>query len=384
MKVAVPKEIVANERRVAATPRTVAKMVKLGITVSVQAGAGTESSIADSEYEEVGASIESNLEPLLGAADVVVKVQPPLQHESAGKHELELLKPDTSLICILQPLTNHDVVRQLADKRITSFSLDLLPRIARAQAMDVLSSMSTLAGYKAVLLAANALKTVLPMLTTAAGTLYPAKALILGAGVAGLQAIATARRLGAVVKAFDVRPVVKEQVESLGAEFIELGVSQDDAEDAGGYAKEQAEDTQRRTLELIAEHARESDIVITTALIPGKKAPILITEDMIKQMKSGSVVVDLAAEAGGNCELSELDQSVVKHDVTLIGYANLPSTLPSHASLMYANNVSNFLLHLHKDGQIAVNLEDEITKGTLITHQGEVVHDFVKGVLGGE
>ena len=320
----------------------------------------------------------------MGAADVVVKVQPPLQHESAGKHELELLKPDTSLICILQPLTNHDVVRQLADKRITSFSLDLLPRIARAQAMDVLSSMSTLAGYKAVLLAANALKTVLPMLTTAAGTLYPAKALILGAGVAGLQAIATARRLGAVVKAFDVRPVVKEQVESLGAEFIELGVSQDDAEDAGGYAKEQAEDTQRRTLELIAEHARESDIVITTALIPGKKAPILITEDMIKQMKSGSVVVDLAAEAGGNCELSELDQSVVKHDVTLIGYANLPSTLPSHASLMYANNVSNFLLHLHKDGQIAVNLEDEITKGTLITYQGEVVHDFVKGVLDGE
>ena len=248
--------------------------------------------------------------------------------------------------------------------------------------MDVLSAMSTLAGYKSVLLAANALKTVLPMLTTAAGTLYPAKTLVIGAGVAGLQAIATAKRLGAVVKVFDVRPEVKEQVETLGAEFVELGLAGEQTEDAGGYAKEQSAEAHQKELDLIADHANQSDIVITTALIPGKKAPVLITEDTVKRMRQGSVNVDLAAVQGGNCELTEPGEDVTKHGVIIIGQLNLPSMLPVHATLMYANNVANLLLHLWRDQQIVVNLDDEITRGTLITHDGEITHEDVKKSLG--
>ena len=381
MKVAVPKEIAPAERRVAATPRTVTKIVKAGIDVSVESGAGLQSSISDDDYRQAGAQIESDAESLLREADVVLKVQAPAANESTGKHEFDLIEQGTTLIGVFQPLTNHELVKQLADRRITGFSLDLLPRIARAQAMDVLSAMSTLAGYKSVLLAANSLRSVLPMLTTAAGTLYPANTLILGAGVAGLQAIATARRLGAVVRVFDVRPVVKEQVESLGAEFIDIEVAQEAAEDAGGYAKEQSADVHQKEQELIAQHVKESDIVITTALIPGKPAPVLITEDMVKQMKAGSVIVDLAVEQGGNCELSEPGKDVVKHGVTMIGQLNLPSTLPVHASLMYANNLANFLLHVYDDQQISVNLDDEITKGTLVTHNGEIVHQQVADAM---
>jgi len=382
VKVSIPKEILADEHRVAATPKTVAKMVKAGISVVVESGAGLESCITDEEFHQAGAEIAVNVESLLNEADVVLKVQPPGLNESTGTHELDMFQKGATLIGVLQPLINHDLVTKLAERRITAFSLDCLPRIARAQAMDVLSSMSTLAGYKSVLLAANALRSVLPMLTTAAGTLYPAQTLIIGAGVAGLQAVATAKRLGSVVKVFDVRPVVKEQVESLGAEFIDMDVDQQQAEDAGGYAKEQSVDVQQKAHELIGQHIKQADIVITTALIPGKKAPILINEEMVQTMKIGSVIVDLAAEQGGNCELSEPGKQIIQHGVTLIGLVNLPSSLAVHGSLMYANNLANFLLHVYDDQQIAVNLEDEITRQTIITHQGEVLHSGVQEVLG--
>ena len=373
MKVAIPREISADERRVAATPLTVEKMVQAGMTVSVESGAGQGASIADNLYEQAGADVVPHVETLLGEADVVLKVREPVQNESAGRHELDMIKEGATLIASWQPVNFPEVAQKMAQRRITGFSLVCLPRIARAQAMDVLSSMSTLAGYKSVLLAANAFGRVFPMLMTAAGTLKPAVTLIIGAGVAGLQAIATAKRLGAVVQVFDVRPVVKEQVESLGAEFIELNVVQEQAEDVGGYAKEQSAESHQKEVELIGQHVKAADIVITTALIPGKPAPVLVTEDMVRGMKAGSVIVDLATEQGGNCELSEPGKDVVKHGVILMGPLNIPSTMPVDASLMYANNISKILFHVCDDQQIVVNLEDEITQGTLITHKGEIL-----------
>jgi len=382
VKVAIPREISADERRVAATPQTVEKMVQAGMTVSVESKAGQGASIADSLYEQAGAQVVPHVETLLGEADVVLKVREPVQNDSTGKHELDMMKEGAALIASWQPVNLPDAVRKMTQRHITSFSLFYLPRIARAQSMDVLSSMSTLAGYKSVLLAANAFGQVFPMLMTAAGTLKPAVTLIIGAGVAGLQAIATAKRLGAVVQVFDVRPVVKEQVESLGAEFIELDVVQEQAEDVGGYAKEQSAKSHQKEVELIGQHVKAADIVITTALIPGKPAPVLVTEDMVRGMKAGSVIVDLATEQGGNCELSEPGKDVVKHNVILMGPLNLPSTMPVDASLMYANNISKFLFHLCDNHRIAVNLEDEITRGTLITHKGEILHQGVKEASG--
>lgn len=381
MIVGVPKEIVPGEQRVAAVPASVDKMVKAGMEVWVESGAGEKAHIPDGEFEKAGARIERQVELLFASADVVLKIQRPILNESLKKHEVDLMKEGAVLIAFLQPLSNLDLVKRLADRKVTAFSMDAIPRISRAQMMDALSSMSTIAGYKSVIMAAGALGKFLPMLTTAAGTIPPAKVLVLGVGVAGLQAIATAKRLGAVVKAFDTRPAVKEQVKSLGAEFIEMDMMPQDTEDKGDYAKELSAEAHRREQELIKKHVGESDIVITTALIPGKKAPILITGEMVKSMKPGSVIVDLAVEQGGNCEWSEPGKEAIKHDVLIMGWLNLASSMPDHASQMYSKNISNILFHLYNNQQFQLDLKDEITREALITHKGEVMHQATKEAL---
>ena len=374
MKVGVPREIAAGERRVALVPDAVARLVASGAEVVVESGAGEEATYDDDSYRQAGASIAPDAASLYGESNVVLKVQAPAMSPSLGKHEAELLTKGTALIALLQPLTNLDLVRTLSERGVTSFSMDTIPRIARAQSMDALSSMSSLAGYKAALMASNSLAKYFPMMITAAGTYAPAKGLVLGAGVAGLQAIATARRLGAVLQAFDVRPVVKEQVESLGATFVGL-TEEMHTEDAGGYATELAEETQRKERELIHTYAKEADFVICTALIPGRPAPLLITEDMVKDMRRGSVIVDLAAEAGGNCELTEPGEEVVKHGVIIQGPLNLPSSMPLHASQMYSRNISTLFNHLVKDGELALDFNDAIVQGCCITHDGSVIYE---------
>lgn len=381
MKVAIPKEILPGENRVAATPETVDKMVKAGLEVVVESNAGRGANIADADYEKVGAKIAPDAAAALQNADLVLKIQRPLVNKTTGKEETELMKEGAIVIALLQPLSYPEVARKLADRKLTAFAMDLIPRITRAQRMDVLSSMSSIAGYKAVLLAASAFGKMVPMMTTAAGTLPPAKALILGAGVAGLQAIATAKRLGASVEAFDTRPAVKEQVKSLGAEFVELDLGHEQAEDAGGYAKELSAEFYKKEKELIHQHVKGADIVISTALIPGKKAPVLITAEMLKDMKKGSVIVDMAVEQGGNCEGSRLGETVVEQGVTIIGATNLASTVPIHASQMYAKNMLNFLLHLYVNKELKLDLNDEITKGAMVTHQGEIVHSGTKAAV---
>ncbi len=380
MLIGIPKETAPNECRVAAVPDTVAKMVKAGLSVAVEAEAGLASYIKDEEYKKAGANIVSDIKTLFGESDVLLKVQRPYLNDKVKKHEVDMMKQGAVLITFLQPMTNLDIILKLADSKITAFSMDAIPRISRAQMMDALSSMSTIAGYKAVLLAANGLKRFIPMLSTAAGTVHPAKAIVIGAGVAGLQAIATLKRLGAVVTAFDTRPVVGEQIKSLGAEFVPLEVAHNQAEDAGGYAKELPPEFYKQEQEIIRKHSKEADIIITTALIPGKPAPTLITEEMVKEMKPGSVIVDLVAEQGGNCTLSEPGKEVVKHGVTVIGTMNLPSTLPINASRFYANNILAFLNHLlATDKQnIKIDLSDEIIKGSIVTHNGEIMHQAVK------
>ena len=373
MKVAVPKEVKKGERRVAIIPDSVKRMIKKGIEVTVESGAGEESMYADADYETAGAKIESSVEVLFGNADVVLKVNQPELNSTVGKHEIDMMREGSALIATLLPLVNHDLVKKLAEKKITSFSLDTIPRITLAQSMDVLSSMSTVTGYKAALTAAGKLPKFFPMFMTAAGTVAPAKVLILGAGVAGLQACATAKRLGAVVEVFDQRPVVKEQVQSLGGRFVEVP-TEESAETEGGYAKELSEDYKKRQAELIHKHIVKSDVVITTALIPGKKAPILITGQMVKEMRAGSIIVDLAADFGGNCELTEMGKEVIKHGVTISGLSNVSSSIPFHASQMFSKNVENYLFHLSDENGLKMNLEDEITSGSLITHNGEVVH----------
>jgi NAD(P) transhydrogenase subunit alpha len=365
MKIAIPKEIAANERRVAWVPETVSKFAKSALEVAVQSGAGEGASFADRAYTEAGAKISPDAVATFKGADVILKVQKP------ALNEVELMGEGAVLIALLQPATNPDLVKKLADRKITSFSMDAIPRITRAQSMDVLSSQSTVAGYKAVLLAANALPKFFPMLTTAAGTIIPAKAFILGAGVAGLQAIATARRLGAVVQAFDVRPAVKEQVESLGAKFV--GVAMEEAAAATGYAKELSEEHQRKERELIAQYAKDADIIITTALIPGKRAPLLITKEMVASMKSGSVILDLAAEQGGNCELTQAGRDVVQNGVTILGPLNLPSSMSYHASQMYSRNMASFFMLMVKEGKLNLDFNDEIIKGSCITHEGQIL-----------
>jgi NAD(P) transhydrogenase subunit alpha len=365
LKAGVLKETAANERRVALVPETVGRLVKAGVGVLVERRAGNAAFHSDDAYAAAGGTILAERAALCAQADVVLAVQPP------APADVGLFREGGMLVATFQPGAETALVQQLAARRITAFSLVLLPRITRAQPMDVLSSQATVAGYKAVLLAASAIGRFLPMLVTAAGTLPPARVLVLGAGVAGLQAIATARRLGAVVSAFDVRPAVKEQVQSLGATFLEMAIAEQ-AETAGGYAKELSEETHRRELEFIAGHVKNADIVITTALIPGKPAPILVTADAVRGMKPGSVIVDLAAEAGGNCELTEAGTERVEHGVALLGPVNLPSTLPHHASQMYSRNISSFLLHLVKDGAVQLDFEDDIIRNTCVTHAGEV------------
>jgi len=365
MKIGVPKETAANERRVALVPDTVGRLVKTGLEVAVEQGAGAAAAFPDDAYRAAGAGLVATPADVFGRNDVILKVQPP------STAEVGLCREGAVLVALFQPAAERDVVAALAARKVTAFSLALLPRITRAQPMDVLSSQATVAGYKAVLLAASTAGRLFPMLVTAAGTLPPARVLVLGAGVAGLQAIATARRLGAVVSAFDVRPAVKEQVESLGARFLQLEIGEQ-AETAGGYAKQLSEETHRRELEFIAQHVRDADIVITTAAIPGKRAPILITAAAVRGMKPGAVIVDLAAETGGNCEVTEPGGEVRRDGVVVLGPLNLPSTVPLHASQMYARNVASFLAQVVREGRLTLDFSDDIIRETCVTHAGEV------------
>jgi len=365
MKIGVPKETAENERRVALTPEVGGRLVKSGITVVVERGAGEAASFTDDAYRAAGVTVGATAADIFGQSDCILKVQAPSSAEAG------LCRSGATLIAVFQPSAVKDVVSQLAARKVTTFSLALLPRITRAQAMDVLSSQATVGGYKAVLLAAATAGRLFPMLVTAAGTLPPAKVLVLGAGVAGLQAIATARRLGAVVSAFDVRAAVKEQVESLGAKFVAMDLGEQ-AEAAGGYAKELSQDSHQRELAFLAQQVKDMDIVISTAAIPGRRAPTLITRDAVHGMKPGSVIVDLAAETGGNCELTQAGKDVQESGVTILGPLNLASTLPFHASQMYARNISTFLLYSVRDGALQLDFNDEIVRDTCVTHAGEI------------
>jgi NAD(P) transhydrogenase subunit alpha len=371
MKVGVPKETLAGERRVALIPDAARGLVKANLQVAVEAGAGAAAFFSDPTYMDAGANITDAATAL--GSDAVLKVQPPTPDEAAR------MRAGAVLISFLQPGTNADVIGLLAKQKVTAFSLDLVPRISRAQSMDALSSQANVAGYKAVLLAANHLPKFFPLLITAAGTVAPARVLVMGAGVAGLQAIATARRLGAVVEAYDVRPAVKDEVHSLGATFLELPLEAQ--EGTGGYAREQSEDFLRRQRELIGDRVAASDVVITTAAIPGRKAPILVTADMVRRMRTGSVIVDLAAETGGNAELTKPGEVIEVGGVTIDGTRNLPSTMPVHASQLYSKNVSSLLMLLVKDGALNLDFNDEIVKGACVTHGGEIVNSRAKELL---
>ncbi|MEK7747554.1 MAG: Re/Si-specific NAD(P)(+) transhydrogenase subunit alpha [Nitrospirota bacterium] len=379
MNIAIPKEIETSEKRVAAIPETVEKMVKAGLSVFVEAGAGESTHYSDSEYEKAGATLIKDSASLYLNADIIIKVQRPMM--SGGVHEVEMMKPNAILISLLSPLTYPDLIAKLAARGVTSFAVDLIPRTTRAQRMDILSSMSSIAGYKAVLLAAAAYSRLIPMMTTSAGTYPPAKVLVLGAGVAGLQAIATAKRMGASVSAFDTRPAVKEQVQSLGATFVELDLSGESAEDSGGYAKELSDSAHKKEQALIAQHAKQSDIIITTALIPGKEAPLLIPREVVAEMKKGSVIVDMAVEQGGNCAFSRMGETVVEHGVTIIGATNLPATVPIVASQMYSKNLWNFLSLLYQENKLNINKADEIIQATLVTEGKEIVNQAAKNVV---
>ncbi len=359
MRVGLARESAAGERRVALVPDGVERVARAGVDVLVERGAGGASMLGDEAYVAAGATLVDGFDAVAAGADVLVKVQKPSPKEVAA------LREGTVLVGFLQPLTDPDGVARLAAQGVTAFALEAIPRITRAQAMDALSSQSTVAGYKAVLLAAERLPKFFPMLMTAAGTVAPARVLVLGAGVAGLQAIATARRLGAVVSAFDTRPVVKEQVESLGATFLELGVQGE--ETAGGYAADLTDEQRRLQQEALTRAIGDNDVVVTTALVPGRPAPKLITADAVASMRAGSVIVDLAAEAGGNCELTERDAEVVRHGVTILGPTNLPSTMPLHASQLLSRNVSALLGHLIADGELSLDFADEITAGACVT-----------------
>ena len=375
MRVAVPKEITPRERRVALTPDAAAALVKGGLEILVESGAGDGAFHSDAAYEKAGARIAPDAATLYGQADVVLKVQKPTLDE------IDRMREGAVLVALLQALTSPEIVERLAARRITSFGMEGIPRISRAQKMDALSSQANLAGYKAVLLAAESLPKFFPMLMTAAGTVFAARVLVIGAGVAGLQAIATARRLGAQVWGYDVRAAVKEQVESLGAKFLELDVGVTAAEDKGGYAKALSAEETRRQQEQFAEKTKDFDVVITTALVPGRPAPRLVTKETVAGMRPGSVIVDLAAEAGGNCELTAPDEIVVRHGVTIHGPTNLPSTMPVNASQLYARNVTELLNEFVKKGELTLDFEDEILKGACVTHGGEVVSDAVKTAM---
>jgi len=378
MIVGVPREIFPGERRVAVVPGVVPTLAKAGLEVVVEAGAGVEAGYSDADYESKGAKIVARRGDVFAGADIVVQVLCYGSNDRTGRADLPLMKRGQTMIGFLRPLGELATLEEIAATGVTSFSIELMPRITRAQNMDALSSMATICGYKAVLIGADKLPKLFPMLTTAAGTITPSRVLIIGAGVAGLQAIATARRLGAVVSAYDLRPVVKEQVQSLGGRFVELPIEAADAQDAGGYAKAQDESFYQKQRELLGKVVAESDVVITTAVVPGKKSPILVTKEMVAGMTLGSVIVDLAAERGGNCELTRAEETIVAHGVTIVGAINLASSVPYHASQMYGKNLTNFLLHLVKDGKLQLNLEDEITRSTLVTQGGEIVNPRIR------
>jgi H+-translocating NAD(P) transhydrogenase subunit alpha len=378
MIIGVPKETFPHERRVALSSSAIPNLLKAGMEVLVEAGAGVAAGYPDSEFSAKGAKIVASRADVFGAADVVLQVLCYGSNDRTGKADLPLLRSGQVLIGFLRPLGALETVQEIAGRGVTSFSVELIPRTTRAQGMDALSSMGTICGYKAVILAADTLPRIFPMLTTAAGTITPGRVFVIGAGVAGLQAIATARRLGAVTSAYDTRQATKEQVQSLGGRFVELPLEAKDAQDARGYATDQDENFYRRQRELFTKVVAEHDVVISAAVIPGKKSPILITKEMVAGMAPGSVIVDLAAERGGNCELTQPGGMVVEHGVTILGWLNLASTVPYHASQMYARNISAFLLHLVKDGKLQLDLQDEITRETLLTHSGEVVNARVR------
>jgi NAD(P) transhydrogenase subunit alpha len=380
--IGVPKEIAPGERRVALVPDAVRAIAGDEVQIVIEAGSGLAAGFDDAAYEKVGAVIEADAGALYGRADVVLKVQPPCDRAGGG-HEVDSLRSGSTLVAFLKPLDLPELAQRLANRGVTAFAMELLPRITRAQSMDALSSQSTIAGYRAVLVGAAALPKIFPMLVSAAGTIQPARVLIIGAGVAGLQAIATARRLGAVVEAYDTRAAVKEQIESLGARFVELDLDAGDAEDAGGYAKAQAEEFYERQREQLGKRVAASDVVITTALVPGQPAPFLINEAAVKGMRAGSVIVDLAAEKGGNCELTRPDETAVVHGVTIIGSTNLPGEIPANASQMYAKNLTTFLKHLAPEGELVLDLEDEITAGAMLTHDGKIVNEAVRARVKG-
>jgi H+-translocating NAD(P) transhydrogenase subunit alpha len=379
MKIGVPRETADGETRVALTPQIAGQLVGDGHEVLVQTGAGEASASLDEAYRDAGATIVPDAAQLYSQADVVLRVGRP------SDEEVEMLRSGAVLIGTLGTLSKPELAQKLAERGVTAISMDAIPRITRAQSMDTLSSQATVGGYKAVLIAADRLPKFFPLLTTAAGTIRPARGIVMGAGVAGLMAIGTARRLGAIVEATDVRPVVKEQVQSLGGTFIEVEMTEEEkarAETAGGYATEMSDDYKRRQAELIAERVKDADFIITTALIPGRPAPKLVTDEMVKSMKPGSVIVDMAAEMGGNVEGTEAGKEVVKHGVRIVGLTNLPATMPASATQMYAKNIQTLVKHLAPDGTLNIDLGDEITKGATITHDGKVVHEATAKALG--
>ena len=378
MIVGVPRESFPGERRVALVPAVIPNLTKAGLQVVVEAGAGFAAGYPDADYAAKGAKIVASRAEVFGAADIVVQVLCYGSNDKTGKEDVPLYRRGQVLIGFLRPLGSIETIQEIAAKGVISFSVELMPRTTRAQSMDVLSSMATICGYKAVVLAADTSPRIFPMLTTAAGTITPGRVLVIGAGVAGLQAIATARRLGAVASAYDLRPAAKEQVQSLGGRFVELPIEAKDAEDARGYARAQDETFYKRQRELLGKVVAESDVVISAAVIPGKRPPILVTKDMVASMAPGSVIVDLAGERGGNCELTRPGEIAVEHGVTIIGWFNLASTVSYHASQMYARNITAFLLHLVKDGKLQLDWEDEIVRETLLTRSGEVVNPRVR------
>jgi len=381
IQVGIVSEVAPGERRVALVPGALSVLAKTGAEFTMEAGAGQDAGYPDSEYAQKGVRFARRQE-VLGSADVVLQVRSPGANPETGSADLALFHRGQTVIGFGEPLTAIEAARSLADRGVSFLAMELMPRITRAQSMDALSSMATVAGYKAVLLAADSLPRMFPMLMTAAGTVAPARVLVIGAGVAGLQAIATARRLGAVVSGYDIRAAVKEQVESLGARFVVLDVGGAAAEDKGGYAKAMGEEFYRRQRELMAGVLAEQHVVITTAAVPGKKAPVLITREMVSHMAPGSLIVDIAAERGGNCELTQPGQTVEEGGVRILGPVNLASTIPYHASQMYAKNIATFLKYLIKDGKITLDREDEIVRETLVTHAGEVVHPRVRELMG--
>ena len=375
MKISIPKETIQYESRVAATPQSVKELIKAGYKVNIETGAGTSSFISDNNFKKAGANIVNSTKELFKDSDIIIKVAAPTNDE------IELMPKDSILVSFFQPTIELEKVKSISNKNITGLSMHLVPRTTLAQKMDALSSQANIAGYKAVLMGSSHMNVYMPLLMTAAGTIRPAKVLILGAGVAGLQAIATAKRLGAQVEAFDVRPEVKEQVESLGAKFVEVSSEFDDGVGEGGYAKETSDEYKKKQQELIKEHISKADMVVTTALIPGRKAPILIGKDVVELMKPGSVIMDLASENGGNCEVTEKDKIITHNDVIVDGTSNIPATMPVHASELYAKNISALVLYMTRENNLNFDMDDEIISGSTFTHQGTITHEPTRNLL---